>query len=117
ERVRLRLKEDIHFEVGVWDTEKMCESELCKVNRDGELLVMLQRPTTFMNNSGRAVRKIVEKLNVEDVSKNFVLIHDDLDMVLGTYKIQYAKGPKAHNGVESVEQFLATDEFMRVRVG
>lgn len=117
ERFRLKLKDDMRFDVDFWNSDKIFESELCKINRDGELLAMLQKPSTFMNNSGRAVRKVVEKLNVEEVSKNFVLIHDDLDLPLGSYKIQYAKGPKGHNGVDSVEQYLGTGEFMRVRIG
>jgi PTH1 family peptidyl-tRNA hydrolase len=43
--------------------------------------------------------------------------HDDLDIKLGEYKIQFGKGPKDHNGVKSVENVLQTEKFWRVRIG
>jgi len=81
--------------------------------KKGELVVL--KPTTFMNSSGRAVRKVKEyfKVDMEDVW----LVHDDLDIVLGEYKIQQGKGPKIHNGVSSVEENLGGGDFWRVRVG
>jgi PTH1 family peptidyl-tRNA hydrolase len=45
------------------------------------------------------------------------IIHDDLDIPLGTYKIQFGKGPKDHNGVKSVDGALETDQYWHVRVG
>lgn len=86
------------------------EAEMCKV---GEML--LCKPTTFMNESGRAVRKIMDfyKLNVKDL----VVIHDDLDIEFGEYKIQLGVGPKVHNGVNSVEQTLGSKDFLRLRIG
>jgi len=84
-----------------------------EVFKAGEML--LCKPTTFMNDSGRAVRKIMDfyKLSTEDVA----IIHDDLDIELGEYKIQKGVGPKVHNGVTSVEQALGTKDFLRVRLG
>lgn len=75
----------------------------------------LVRPETFMNESGVAVRKAMNfyKLGVEDL----IVIHDDLDIRLGEYKIDMARGPKQHNGVTSVEEELGTKDFLRVRVG
>jgi len=43
--------------------------------------------------------------------------HDDLDIKLGEYKIQKGRGPKEHNGVESVENALKTKDFWRIRIG
>ena len=45
------------------------------------------------------------------------IIHDDLDIKLGEYKVQRGKGPKVHNGVESVENALKTKDFWRIRIG
>ena len=45
------------------------------------------------------------------------IIHDDLDIKLGEYKIQKGRGPKVHNGVESVENALKTKDFWRIRIG
>jgi PTH1 family peptidyl-tRNA hydrolase len=76
---------------------------------------LLVKPQTFMNESGRAVRKIMDfyKLGTEDV----VLVHDDLDLKLGDYKIQKGVGPKIHHGVSSVEACLPNKNFLRVRLG
>ena len=66
-----------------------------------------------MNKSGIAVKRIMEKFSINQ----FVLLHDDLDIQLGKYKIQREKSPKGHNGVLSVEQALGSTDFWRVRIG
>lgn len=90
--------------------EKRWEAEVMKV-RD----FVLVKPNTFMNGSGRSVRKIKDyfKIGLDDVW----VVHDDLDIVLGEYKMQKSKGPKIHNGLKSVEENLGSDEFWRIRVG
>lgn len=90
--------------------DKTQESYIC---RKGNILLV--KPSTFMNDSGRAVRKIMDfyKINVDDL----ILIHDDLDIELGDYKIQKGKGPKVHNGVNSVELCVQNSDFWRLRVG
>jgi PTH1 family peptidyl-tRNA hydrolase len=69
----------------------------------------------FMNQSGKAVKKIIEnyKLKIE----NLIIIHDDLDIPLGKSKIQKGIGPKLHNGIKSIEQEIKTKDFWRVRIG
>jgi len=76
---------------------------------------MVKRAGCFMNQSGEFVKKLVEQyhLNPSDLR----VIHDDLDIPLGSYKIQKGKGPRLHNGINSIEEKLGTDEFWRVRVG
>lgn len=78
--------------------------------------VVFAKPQTFMNNSGPAVKDLVKWHNIQ-IEKDFVLIHDDLDIKLGSYKFQFAKSPKEHNGVISVEQHLGTTHFHRLRIG
>jgi peptidyl-tRNA hydrolase, PTH1 family len=75
----------------------------------------LAKPMKFMNDSGVAVKKIVDayKINPKDV----YIIHDDLDIPIGEYKIQVGKGPKVHNGIKSVEEELGTKDFGRIRIG
>lgn len=91
-------------------TDKKFESEMVKLKD-----VILVKPQTFMNNSGRAVRKIMDyyKLELGDL----VVIHDDLDIRMGEYKIQKGIGPKIHNGLSSVEQTLGNKDFLRIRIG
>lgn len=85
----------------------------CEVLKFGDMYLV--KPQMYMNNSGMAVRKLLSfyKLDYHDL----ILIHDDLDIKLGDYKIEMAKGPKQHNGVASVEKELGTKNFLRVRVG
>jgi peptidyl-tRNA hydrolase, PTH1 family len=77
--------------------------------------VVVRRSDVFMNESGSFVKSLVDKYHL-DLSGLYI-IHDDLDIPLGAYKIQFEVGPKVHNGVNSVETELGTKEFWRVRVG
>lgn len=73
------------------------------------------KTNTFMNDSGVSVKDhlLKNKANAE----NLYIIHDDLDLPLGAWKMQYAKGPKDNGGINSIEQFLGTKDFWRIRVG
>ena len=73
------------------------------------------KPQMFMNRSGEVVTKIANfyKVTIDDL----VVIHDDLDIRLGEYKIQKGVGPKVHNGLTSVEERLGTADFWRLRIG
>ena len=77
--------------------------------------IVLVKPETFMNRSGEAVKKLVNKYKVQ--STGLYVIHDDLDIPLGKYKIQKGKGPKDHRGILSIEQSLGKKDFWRVRIG
>lgn len=68
----------------------------------------------FMNSSGAWIKNRYK--NYKDY-KNLIIAHDDLDIPLGKFKIQFGKGPRLHNGVLSVEQVLGTKEFWRIRIG
>jgi peptidyl-tRNA hydrolase, PTH1 family len=77
-------------------------------------MVLVKTANIFMNESG----KIIQELKYMDFGfDNIYVVHDDLDIKLGEYKIQMGKGPKEHNGVISIEQALGTKEFWRVRIG
>jgi PTH1 family peptidyl-tRNA hydrolase len=83
--------------------------------------IFLLKPETFMNRSGEAVRATLEyfgegKPTTEQLKHVFV-IHDDLDIALGKYKIQQGKGPKVHNGLLSITQCLGSELYINVRVG
>lgn len=71
-------------------------------------------PENFMNNSGGSVKPLV-KTKAE--AKNVVVIHDDVDLPLGTIKISYNRGSGGHKGVESIAKALKTSEFIRLRLG
>lgn len=75
---------------------------------------ILLKPQTFMNRSGEAVTRTMQfyKLGLQDIT----VIHDDLDIKIGIYKISIGKGPKLHNGTSSIENKVGKD-FQRVRIG
>jgi PTH1 family peptidyl-tRNA hydrolase len=71
-------------------------------------------PDTFMNLSGRAVAKAMAG---KTSSKKLIVIHDDLDLPLGTMKISYNRSSGGHRGLESIIKALKTQEFIRIRIG
>lgn len=73
------------------------------------------KTNTFMNDSGTSVRELLSKNKIN--MENLYIIHDDLDLPLGSWKMQLAKGPKDNGGINSIEQVLGTDNFWRIRVG
>jgi len=77
--------------------------------------VKIFKSQNFMNDSGNFVRELTIRYPLSD--NDLYVIHDDLDLPLGTWKIQFAKGPKDHGGINDIEQKLSTDNFWRVRVG
>ena len=77
--------------------------------------VVLKKTDTFMNESGSFVKRMVDQYKVDP--SDLYIAHDDLDIPLGSFKIQFGVGPKVHNGVNSVEETLGTKEFWRIRIG
>ncbi|MEK7565863.1 MAG: hypothetical protein AAB506_02365 [Patescibacteria group bacterium] len=76
-----------------------------------ELLLRSWKSDVFMNESGVFVKKYLTNLT------NLYIVHDDLDLKLGTYKIQFGVGPKVHNGIKNIEEVLGTKDFWRIRIG
>jgi PTH1 family peptidyl-tRNA hydrolase len=77
--------------------------------------VVIRKSDTFMNESGTFVKKLVSNYKLD--LNNLFIIHDDLDIKLGEYKIQFGRGPKDHNGLKSIDEELGTDQYWHIRVG
>lgn len=77
--------------------------------------IVVTKTNIFMNDSGSYIGKLISTYHLEPSA--LYIIHDDLDLPLGTWKIQYAKGPKVHGGIADIEQKLGTKDFWRIRVG
>lgn len=77
--------------------------------------LILAKPQTYMNKSGEAVKKIITSYKLK-ASQVLIVIHDDLDIPFGKFKIQ-TQGPKAHNGLTDIQNKLSSMEFLRVRIG
>ena len=77
--------------------------------------VVFVKPLTYMNLSGLAVSKIVNFHKID--TKDILIIHDDLDIANGTYKIKRNSSSGGHNGIKSIIAELKTDEFARLKIG
>lgn len=77
--------------------------------------VLLAKPQTFMNNSGMAVRALMDFYKIKPA--DLIVIHDDKDIPLGETRIQTDRGPAGHNGIKSIIEHLGTQNFTRIRVG
>lgn len=71
-------------------------------------------PETFVNLSGKAVAQFIK---TPKAAKNLLVIHDDLDLPLGTIKMVFGRGSGGHKGVESVMRAIKTEKFTRIRIG
>lgn len=117
---------DTRHNVGFWILNQLGEDRQWQSSKSSGALVgwlaideekiELMKPQKFMNKSGLAVaaaRKKHPKLELKDV----YVVHDDLDIKVGEFKITFGKGPKVHNGLQSIYEQLGTKDFWHVRIG
>lgn len=67
-----------------------------------------------MNNSGRAVGKMIKS---KKAAEKLIVVYDDIDLPVGSLKISYNKSSGGHRGLESIIKTLKTQEFIRIRIG
>lgn len=77
--------------------------------------VVLGKPRSFMNESGRQVAALAKFYSVP--SSDVIIVHDDLDIDFGRIRLKLGGGEAGHNGVRSVAVALGTKDFQRVRIG
>ena len=75
--------------------------------------VTLLYPTTFMNHSGTAVKKLLSGAALE----HLVVVYDDIDIPFGQIKVSRGGGAGGHNGIKSITRELGSESYLRVRVG
>jgi len=78
--------------------------------------VVLAKPETFMNLSGLAIAALIQEFGI-DPARDLLVIYDELDLVLGTFKIRERGSPAGHNGARSVTNALGSQEWLRLRIG
>lgn len=78
--------------------------------------VTLAVPTTYMNESGSALRPLLRRTSLADLS-HLVVVHDELDLEPGRLQLRLGGGLAGHNGLRSIAQVLGTQDFARLRVG
>ena len=77
--------------------------------------MLLVRSTTYMNDSGRAIAPLADAFAID--LDHIIVIHDELDLPLGTVRIKRGGNENGHNGLKSLSQHLGTRDYARLRIG
>lgn len=96
-----------------WTFDKKLKA-LVSLGKLKTLNLQLILPETFMNKSGISVAPLVKS---KKAAERLVVIHDDLDIPFGKFKISFNKSSGGHRGVESVIKAIKTEALVRIRVG
>lgn len=99
---------------GAADWRQKFQGQIAQAELTGHKLALL-KPLTFMNESGQSVGPAAKFYRVEPES--VIVVHDELDLPLGTLRIKLGGGDAGHNGLRSIRAHLGTGEFLRVRLG
>lgn len=97
-----------------WNLEDRFEARLAKAEFEGRRLWLCQ-PQTYMNVSGAAVRKLCDYFKIG--LDRLMVVVDDADLGLGEIRMRPHGGPGGHHGLESIEQYLGTAYYPRLRIG
>jgi len=112
-RMALDAYYDAHddFDDTQYDKKKSAHTARCGGGKSATLLVWYEG---FMNNSGKALVSLVKN---QKQAEQTIVIYDDVDLPLGSFKISFDRGDGGHNGLKSVISYLKTKKFIRVRIG
>lgn len=77
--------------------------------------VILLKPQKYMNLSGEVIYKYMDyfKIDKEDI----LIIYDDMDLDVGTFKIRFKGGSAGHNGLKNIESNISSNEYKRIKIG
>lgn len=102
-----------------WSEDKKLKSQIAQfdtVQQNGDQeKVILAKPLTYMNNSGMAVKLIVDYYKIDP--SDIWIVYDELDLPVGSLKIRNGGSGAGHHGIESIIDALGTDKFWRFRLG
>ncbi len=99
---------------GIRFDKKQCRARTGTGEVEGSKVV-LAKPQTYMNLSGQAVSRLVNKFNIK--LSDLIVIYDDLDLPLGKVRTRLGGSSAGHKGVESIITELGSQDFIRIRVG
>ncbi len=83
--------------------------------RIGAARILVAKPQTFMNNSGRAVSKIAAFYKIP--AEKIILLHDDISLDVGKLRMRRKGSHGGHNGMKDIIELMGTDNIMRVKIG
>jgi PTH1 family peptidyl-tRNA hydrolase len=95
------------------DTKTSARSDEVRL---GPHRIVLAVPSTYMNESGRAVAALARRHDITEPT-TLIVVHDELDLPPGRVKLKAGGGLAGHNGLRSITQHLHTQEYLRVRIG
>ncbi len=98
----------------VWSKKAKWQANWAKGQEAGTTTLLL-KPQTYMNQSGQAVLAVMTEKGLSN--EDLVVVHDDLDIPLGEYRLQINRGSAGHKGVESIVACLGNQDFTRIRLG
>ena len=107
-----QLQKTKNFPLFRFDTALKARLTIAEIDK---IQTILAKPQTFMNNSGRSVKRLQEKFQA--LLEDIWVVHDDIDIPFGEFKIVYSRGTAGHKGVASIIQCLDSQDFHRLRLG
>ncbi len=105
---------DVAATLGVKFKKKECEAVVAEANVGGEK-VIIARPVTYMNNSGRVVKQLLARYKA--TSADLIVLYDDYDLPKGHVRIRPSGSAGTHNGMRSVIAETGVSDFVRIRIG
>jgi PTH1 family peptidyl-tRNA hydrolase len=97
-----------------WEYDKYLLSQKCII-KIGDESILLLKPETFMNDSGKVIDGI-KRIDPFMVNK-LIVVHDEIDLGIGTVKIAYDRGDGGHNGIKSINKYYGGKDYVRLRIG
>lgn len=97
-----------------FEQNKKFRAEIVELNSEKNKFIVI-KPQTYMNASGESVKKVKNFYKI--IPADIIIVHDELDIPLGKFKIQHGGGSKIHNGLRSLEEELAGRNFWMIRIG
>ncbi|MCX7870132.1 MAG: aminoacyl-tRNA hydrolase [bacterium] len=84
------------------------------LNKENNIKFLMLMPLTYMNLSGISVKQVLDFYKIS--SNKLIVIHDDMDIKVGEFKIKFNGGSAGHNGIQSIINYIGKD-FYRIRIG
>ena len=106
---QLAKKQNVTF-----TNDKIFQADLASFFFNGEKIYLV-KPTTFMNESGKAVHALLAYYGLD--IKDLLVIYDDLDIEVGKIRLRAKGSAGGHNGIKSIIQHIGTQTFNRVKIG
>lgn len=93
---------------------KKFEAEIAETTADGEKIILV-KPQTYMNYSGKAVSKIIKYYKAE--LKDLIVVHDDVDLPIGILRVRQGGSSGGQKGLQNILDLVGEDDFFRFRIG